>query len=98
MKIYHINFSNIEKKHQNFNQVYITSLKGFRIFSNLFDSQPIRTPIINVNWCSCAIAAMEKRSSYIPTSKVIRSCSYKQISLKSSNAFQSSISNEMLIF
>ena len=38
---------------------------------------------------------MEKSSSYIPTSKVIRSCSYWQILLKTSNAFESSVSNEM---
>ena len=41
---------------------------------------------------------MGKSSSYIPTSKVIRSCSYGKISLKTSNAFESSISNEMLIY
>ena len=35
---------------------------------------------------------------YIPTSKVIRSCSYELISLKTFNAVQSSISNEMKIY
>ena len=34
-------------------------------------------------------------NSYIPTSKVIRSCSYRYISLQTSNVFLSSISNEM---
>ena len=28
-------------------KVYITALKRFRIFSNLFDSQCVGTPIIN---------------------------------------------------
>ena len=31
--------------------------------------------------------AKEKKNSYIPTSKVIRSCSYGKISIKTSNAF-----------
>ena len=39
-----------------------------------------------------------KSSSYIPTSIVIRSCSYELISLKTCNAVQSSISNEMKIY
>ena len=69
-------------------KVYITALKRFRIFSILFDSQRVGTPIIN-EWTNVAVlyVAMETSSSYIPTLKVIRSCSYEQISLKTSNAF-----------
>ena len=56
------------------------ALKRCRIFSNLFDSQRVGTPIIN-EWTGVAVlyVAMEKSSSHIPTSKVIRSCSYGQI-------------------
>ena len=52
----------------------------------------------NINeWTGVAMLCCHgKSSSYIPASKVIkRSCSYGYISLKSSNAFQSSVSNEM---
>ena len=47
-----------------------------------------------VNWCS---SFHGKCSSYmyIPTSEVIRSCSVGYISLKTSNAIQSSISNNI---
>ena len=76
-------------------KAYITALKRFCIFSNLFDSQRVGTPLIN-EWTGVAVLCYHgKKSSCIPTSKVIRSCSYGKISLKTSNAFESSISNEM---
>ena len=80
MKKYHINSIYISK-HQNVNQsVHDCS-------ENLFDSQRVGTPIIN-EWTGVAVlCCMEKSSFYIPTSKVIRSCSYGQISLKTSNVF-----------
>ena len=62
---------------------YISTLKIVCIFSNLFDSEHVGSPIIN----QLTGVAMEKSSSYIPTSKVNRSCSYRQKSLKTSIAF-----------
>ena len=40
-------FNNENIPYQNVKQVYITALKIFRIFSNLFDSQRVRKRIIN---------------------------------------------------
>ena len=69
-------FSKISKTFK----MLITALKRFRIFPNLFDSQRVGTPIIN-EWTGVAVyVAMEKSSSNIPTSKMIRSCSYGQTS------------------
>ena len=48
-----------------------------------------------VNWCNIAMLPWKNNTSYIPTSEVIRSCSYVFISLKTSYVFQFSISNEM---
>ena len=63
MKIYHINFSNISKTSK------CTALKRFCNFSNLFDSQRVGTPIINERTGVAVLCvAMEKSSSYIPTS------------------------------
>ena len=61
-------------------KVYITALKRFRIISILFDSQRVGTGV-------AVLCCHGKSSSYIPTSKVIRSCSYGKISLNTSNAF-----------
>ena len=62
---------------------------------NSFNSQRVGTFIIN-EWTGVPVLCCHGRScSYIPTLKIIRSCSYEYISLKNSNAFQSSISNEM---
>ena len=64
-------------------KVYITALKRFLIFSILFDFQGVGTPIIN-EWTGVVVLCCHgKNSSYIPTSKVIKSCSYGQ----TSNAF-----------
>ena len=68
-------------------KVYITALKRFCIFSNLFDSQGVGTSIIIESTGVAVSVAMEKNSSYIPTSKVIRSCSFGQISFKTSDVF-----------
>ena len=40
-------------------KVYITALKRFRIFSNLFDSRRY-TYYKGVNWCSCAMLPWKK--------------------------------------
>ena len=68
--------------------MYITALKRLGIFSNLFDSNSVGIPIIN-EWTGGALLCChgKKSSSYTPTSKVIRSPIYGQISLKTSNAF-----------
>ena len=56
----------------------LTALKRFRIFSNLFDSQRVGTPILN-EWTGVAVLCCHgKDSSYISTSKVIRSCRYRK--------------------
>ena len=85
-----MNFSNTSKTS------YCQSKSSFcSEISNLFDFQRVGTPIIN-ECTSVAVPCCHGRSSScIPTSKVIRSCSYSHISFKTSNAFQSSISNEM---
>ena len=81
MKIYHLNLV-IYQKHHIFDQSVQYVMKGFCIFSNLFDSQWVGTPIIN-EWTGEAVRYCHGKSiSYIPASKVIRSCSYGQISLK----------------
>ena len=68
-------------------KVYITALKKILMFSILFDSQGVGTPIIN-EWTGVVVQCCHGiNSSYIPISKVIRSCNYEQISLKTSNAF-----------
>ena len=47
----------IYQKHRNVNQVYITALKRFRIFSNSLDSERVGTIHYRwVNWCSCAMS------------------------------------------
>ena len=71
------------------------SLKRFRIFSNLFNSQCVGTPIINERTGTAVLCCHGKSSSYSPTTKVICYICYGYISLKTSNAFKSSISNEM---
>ena len=51
-------------------------------FLNLFDSQRVRTPIIDNRAGAAVLCCHGKSSSYIPTTKVNRSCSYEYISLK----------------
>ena len=52
-------------------KVYITALKRFRIFLNLFDFQRVGTPIIN-RWTGVAVLCChEKSSSYIPNQKLL---------------------------
>ena len=67
------------------------ALKRFRIFSNSFNFRRLGTPIINERTGAPVLCCHGKSSSYIPTFKVIRTCSYGYISLKKSNAFKSSI-------
>ena len=64
------------------------ALKRFRIFfSNLFESQSVSTLIINACTAVAVLCCHGGSCSYIPTSKVIRSCSYGYISPKTSLLF-----------
>ena len=56
-------------------------------FLNLFDSQRVRTSIIDNKAGAAVLCCHGKSSSYIPTTKVIRSCGYGYISLKTYTAY-----------
>ena len=57
-------FNNENIPYQNVKQVYITALKIFRIFSNLFDSQRVSTPIIN-KWTDVAVQCYHVKKKFL---------------------------------
>ena len=93
--MYAISILVIYWKHQNVNQSVYNCSEKILYLLKFIRFQRVGTPIIN-EWTGVVVlCCYEKSSSYIPPSKLIRSCSYGQISHRTSNVFKSSISNEM---
>ena len=91
--IIYVNFCTIFKTSYCYLGCIIRSEKISYLLKFLVFSTQRYTHYKLVNWCSSAICCHGKGSSHIATSKVIRSGSYGYKSLKTSNAFQSSLSN-----
>ena len=81
----------IYQKYQNVDESVHNCSEKISNLQSLFNCQSVGTPIIN-EWTGIAVLCRHGKSrSYIPTSKVIKSCNYGQISLRISHAFWSSI-------